>query len=99
MLLAAAPDLARLDRVPARGFRTTPGPDVGAALTAVDFHAHYPEMAMGEPKKATREKGEKAIDLWVDDIVDILRKIKRDRFTPRVVREYARKVYRRLPEK
>lgn len=91
--LAAVPDLVHLDRLGDKTFPTQPRPDVGAAQTPVDWTTQHPEMAVGQPQKATKEKGEKAIALWVDDVVQTLRQIKQDRKTPEAMRDYVRKAH------
>jgi len=94
MNLVAAPDLVRLDRLGDRTFPTRPVPDVGEALIQVDWTARHPEMAVGTPQKATREKGEKAFCAWADAVVKTLRKIKKDRGTLAAIRRYNRQVAR-----
>ena len=61
--------------------------------TPVDWNAAHPGMAVGQPQKATRKKGEAIFALWTDEIAGILRQIKRDRRTPAATRDYARKAH------
>ena len=80
--LALFPDLVRMDRVENRTFPADRRLDVGAAQTPVDWISRYPTCCTGEPAAATAEKGEKLVRLWVERVVDSLRKIKRDTVVP-----------------
>lgn len=97
--LVAAPELVNLKRLGTKTFPSKPGPDVGAARTPVGWAVSHPEMAVGEPQKATSEKGERIFELWANEVVSILRKIKRDRRTPAAMRRYARKAHAIRPRK
>ncbi len=61
--------------------------DVSPASTPVDWMATWPEGPMGDPSKATIEKGEKLVQKWVEVIVDILRRIKNDTVVPKLMRQ------------
>jgi len=89
MNMVACPDLVDLDVLGTRTFPTQPGPDVGPVTTPVDWVARHPDMAVGEPQKASPEKGEKIIAAWVTGIVETLRKIKQDTICESVLRRYA----------
>jgi len=91
--LVAAPDLVQLKRLGRTTFPTRRGPSVGAAATPVGWICQHPEMAVGQPQKATKQKGEAIFALWADEVVAILRKIKRDRTTPAAMRAYARNAH------
>ena len=80
--LALFPDLVRMELVGHRTFPAVPGLDVGAAQTPVDWIARYPTCCVGEPQAATAEKGERLVGMWVDGVVDALRKIKADTVVP-----------------
>jgi len=90
--LVFAPELVNLKRLGKKRFPAQPGPDVGGALTSVDWTARHPEMAVGDPQKATAEKGEKIISEWAKGVIDALRKIKRDRIAPVTIRRFNRRV-------
>ena len=85
--LAARPELVRLDLLGEKTFPTQPSPRVGSASTPVEWNSRHPEMAVGEPQQATREKGEKIVELWVEGIVHDLRLIKQDTLTREVMQE------------
>jgi len=86
------PELVDLDALGAKTFPTQPAPDVGAALTPVDWTARHPEMAVGEPQKGTVEKGRQFAEIWVDAIVATLRRIKKDNVCPEAMDTYRRQV-------
>jgi len=88
--MAACPELVRLDLLGEKTFPTQPSPRVGSAQTPVEWNSRHPEMAVGEPQKATREKGEKIRDLWVQGILHDLRLIKQDTLTREVMEAYIR---------
>jgi creatinine amidohydrolase len=88
--LVAAPGFVNLKRLGRKTFPTKPGPKVGAAAAPVDWNAKHPEMAVGIPQKATKAKGQRISDLWTEEVVGILRRIKRDRCVPREMRAFAR---------
>lgn len=90
MNLAAAPEHVHLEKLRGRVYRPGPYPDLGSrhALTPVDWIGRWPEMVVGDPSKATREKGEKILDLWADRLVVFLRKVKADEYTPAVMRRF-----------
>jgi len=91
MNLVAAPELVNLERLGKKTFPSRPAADLGAARTAYDWTVRHPEMAVGEPQKATKAKGERIFAIWEDEIVAIIRKIKRDRMTLPTLRDYVRK--------
>jgi len=91
--LVAIPELVNLKRLGKKTFPTHARPKVGAAATPVDWGTAHPEMAVGQPQKATKEKGERIFALWADEVVGILRQIKRDKLTPSAMRAYARNAH------
>ena len=91
MNLVAAPELVNLKRLGKKTFPSLPGPDVGAALVPGSWIMAYPEAAIGEPQKATEEKGAAIMSAWADAVVKVLRKIKRDKMTPAFLKQFVRK--------
>ena len=91
--MVACPELVNLKAIGKKTFPPHPKPQVGAAITPVDWISQHPEMAVGEPQKATRQKGEKIAKLWADSIIKHLQLIKRDRIVPRTVKSYARRAH------
>lgn len=89
--LVAFPELVRLDKLQGRVYEPQPLPDVRPAITPLDWACRWPEMAAGDPSKATREKGEKLWSEWRDRVVDILRRIKADEINPRLMAEHTEK--------
>ena len=91
--MVACPDLVDLDALGQRTFPPQPGPQVGVAVTSVDWISRHPEMAVGEPQKATRAKGHEIAKLWSDAIIRHLQLIKRDEIVPRTLVSYARRAH------
>ncbi|MDH7569233.1 MAG: creatininase family protein [Armatimonadota bacterium] len=77
--LALFPQLVRMEVLGPRVYSAERTLDVGAAQTPIDWIARYPTCCTGTPQAATAEKGERLVQLWVDAVVDTLRKVKRDR--------------------
>lgn len=92
MCLAACPDLVALKALGKKTFPSQPGLDVGCAHTSADWIARHPEMAVGRPRLATREKGVRAFEIWVAGVVDCLKRVKRDTVTRGVLQDYVRKM-------
>lgn len=76
--MVACPELVDLKALGDRTFPTVPGPDTGAALTPVDYISRHPDMAIGKPQLATKEKGEQILAMAVEGVVRHLRMIKKD---------------------
>jgi len=88
--LVFRPDLVDWAALGDKTFPNAPLPQVGSAWTPVDWNAHHPEMAVGFPQRATAEKGEQLLTLWVDALVHDLRLIKQDTRTREVMDAYLR---------
>ena len=89
MNMVACPGLVRLDLLGEKTFPPHEVPDCGEASTPVDWVAKWPEMAVGEPQKASAEKGEVIVQAWTDSIVKHLRLIKKDKVVLREMKRYA----------
>lgn len=90
--LVACPELVNLKVPDSRHFPTHPVPAVGRVLTPVDWVAAHPVMAVGYPRKANARKGERVAEIWANGIVEDLRRIKKDRRGPQVLKDYNRRV-------
>ncbi|NLC57145.1 MAG: creatininase family protein [Armatimonadetes bacterium] len=82
LALALFPELVRMDLLGPQTYPAEAGLDVGAAQTPVDWIARYPNCATGRPQAASAEKGERLARLWVESVVETLRKVKRDTVVP-----------------
>ena len=56
--------------------------------TALWWYGMYPENVTGCPSLATLEKGEKALEAGVLDLVDVIREVKKDTAAPRLQQEF-----------
>jgi creatinine amidohydrolase len=56
------------------------------------WYALYPEHVNGCPSHASREKGEKALEAAVEDVVEMIRKIKADTLFPSLRKEFHEKL-------
>jgi creatinine amidohydrolase len=78
LALYVFPELCHMDRVKGKIYNRQRDLDVGPAATPVDWAANYPHYAVGDASKASAEKGEKIMNAWVDTVVDVVRKVKKD---------------------
>lgn len=62
--------------------------ELPGVYSAFWWYAKYPENVTGSPSKATREKGEKLLDLHVKAFARTLRAIKADSLVPGLQREF-----------
>lgn len=91
--MVACPELVNLKSLRKKTFRSRRGPDVGCVTTPVDWFARHPEMAVGTPGKATLEKGKQVAQIWVDGIVECLRRIKKDKICRSEMAAYSRRTH------
>lgn len=54
----------------------------------LDWYAMYPTMHVGDPGKATPEKGKKLVEVTIGRLVEAMRAIKADRVTEELMREF-----------
>lgn len=80
------PEGVNMEAVRGKVFQRRTDLDVSPASTPVDWMANWPEGPLGEPSKATVEKGEKLVKRWVEVVVDALRRIKQDTVVPELMR-------------
>jgi creatinine amidohydrolase len=87
----ARPELVRMELLGDKTYPKQASADVGAALTQVDYISRYPEMVVGTPQLATREKGEKFLSLASASVAEHIRKIKKDTKTLETIASYIRR--------
>jgi len=92
MALMACPQLVDLEALGSRTFPTVPPPNVGVALTPVDWISRHPDMAVGEPQKASVAKGERWLEMVVTAVVEHLKLIKQDERTLQEMQTYRERV-------
>lgn len=84
------PDLVKMANLEGEDISPRPGPAVGAAQTGIGWIETHPYGVIGQPTLATPQLGEELIRGWAKGVAQILRRIKQDEVTPRVVAEFAR---------
>lgn len=89
-LMYVRPDLAKLENLEGENIAPREGPQVGTAQTGIGWIETFRYGVIGQPTLATRELGEELIRGWASGVVEMVRKIKADEVTPRVVSEFAR---------
>ena len=60
--------------------------------TGLWWYDKRPKNVTGEPKAATKEKGEIAIAAAVDDLAEIIANVKNDTVTPKLQQEFYNKI-------
>ena len=93
--LAGFPELVRMDRIlPEKmGKRNTrlDGILKQCARTTLSWYAAYPNHYAGNASAATREKGERLLEMRVKTLAAFIRAVKRDRVMPALTREFNRR--------
>lgn len=89
-LFFVRPDLVNLANLEGEDIAARTGPQVGAAETGIAWIERFPYGVIGQPTLATPELGEELVRSWTNGVADIIRKIKADDVTLRVVREFSR---------
>lgn len=82
------PELCLMDRVCGKVYPMQHDLDVGPAQTPIDWAADYPDYVVGDPSKASAEKGEKIMDAWADCVADVVRKVKKDEVVPQTMARF-----------
>jgi len=82
------PELCHMDRVRGKVYHRQTELDVGPALTPVDWAAHYPEYSVGDASKASAPKGEKIMQAWADAVIEVARKVKKDKVVARLMAKF-----------
>ena len=62
--------------------------------TPVDWQAYALQIYLGDPRKATKEKGKIIVDKLVEFLADVIKRIKQDVEVPRILDDFYRKAYR-----
>jgi len=89
-LMFVRPDLAKLANLEGEDIAPREGPQVGSAQTGIGWIERFPYGVIGQPALATPQLGEELIKGWAKGVVEIIRKVKADEVTPKVVTEFAR---------
>jgi creatinine amidohydrolase len=89
-LMYARPGLTKLENLQGEDISPRPGPQVGAAQTGIGWIEHYRYGVIGDPTLASVELGEELVGGWATGVAEIVRQIKADDVTPRVVAEFVR---------
>jgi len=83
-------DLLKLDRVHREAtLGRVELPDY--VKTSTSWQGYCLEGYVGDPRKATMEKGKTLVDKWVSAIADLIKSIREDDVSPRVLDEYYRR--------
>jgi len=82
------PELCFMDRVQGKVYPRQKDLDVGQAATPVDWAAYYPHYAVGDASKASAEKGKEIMKAWAEAVVDIIRRVKKDRVVQEIMEKF-----------
>jgi creatinine amidohydrolase len=95
LILYMYPELVKLDRIVGEGEigdvsiqdnpRVIPLSDT---VSLTDWPGYCKEGYIGDPRKASVEKGEKMVTKWIDTVVEIINLIKKDEKSEKAMKEY-----------
>ncbi len=96
-ILYLYPELVKMEQVPPTPFtnlhRNAPLREVGV-YSPMDWYEMYPAMYVGDPSKATPDKGEVMVRYRVNRLVEVIRRVKADTVTPASQREFLERMRR-----
>ena len=88
-MLAVHPELVRSAAVAKRpGLPRGRLAALAGTVTALNWYADFPDHYMGDGRAGSAEKGRYLLDFHARRVAGLVRAIKRDRVTPRLLREY-----------
>ena len=61
--------------------------------TSVDWQAYALQLYLGDPRKATKEKGKLIVEKLVEFLADVIKRIKQDANVPRILDDFYRRAY------
>jgi len=83
-------DLVKMDRVTHEA--SLGSTDVPSTVkTQVSFPSYCIEGYVGDPRRATKEKGSILVEKWVEDVANLIRIARGDRRSPAVLKDYYRR--------
>ena len=89
LMLALAPDLVKMDRVPDQpGVPLGRLKDLRGAYTGIWWYADYPEHYSGDARGASKEKARRILEIHVEALAETIRSVKEDRAAPALEREF-----------
>lgn len=91
IVLCIAPQLVKLDYVEGEAMIGVSTP-IQNVETNVDWVGYALEAYLGDPRRASREKGEILVKQWIRRIAEIYRMVREDRFVKDVLDKYRRRV-------
>jgi creatinine amidohydrolase len=74
--LYVAPELVKMERVSPQPVLPRKEYDLPGGETSLRVTSTWPELVMGEPAKATAEKGRRLVERRIQDLADFIRKVK-----------------------
>lgn len=91
LVLASRPDLVKMERVDPRAGQAKKrlaNLEEARVYTPIWWYASYPDHIAGDPSPATAEKGRRILELGAANLARVLRRIKEDRVTEELQREF-----------
>lgn len=86
-------DLVKLNRVE-REARLGSTDVPKTVKTQVSFQSYCIEGYVGDPRRATREKGRILVEKWVEDVAGLIKTAREDKVSPAVLEDYYRRAGR-----
>lgn len=90
-MLHMFPDLVKMEDLPdgpSPGLKRNEALRKANAYSPVDWYAIYPKMYVGDARSATPEKGKVMLDLYVENLITLIRAVKDDTITAEMMKEF-----------
>lgn len=89
-VMSAAPGSVNLDYLPTKEtiYPLKRNKHLGRIRTGLDWYSNYPEHVVGTPANATKEKGDKMMEIYISQLARDIKKIKEDTVMPELRREF-----------
>jgi creatinine amidohydrolase len=91
------PELVKMERIRREPVGPRRDYDLPGATTALWWNSAWPEHAVGEPYKATADKGRRLVEPWVEALANVIRRVKETDKVFDHLEEYVRDVNQGLP--
>jgi creatinine amidohydrolase len=88
IMLHLHPELVRMDRIGPIDGRPQRDFDLGKVYSSVDWYSQHPQHYGGDARTATAAKGKVLFEGQVNTLVEMVRRIKRDRRVPQLLAEF-----------
>jgi creatinine amidohydrolase len=91
--LANDPSIVKMDRIPKRGTKALDRmKHLKPFFSGIGWYADFPDHYAGDARKATRQKGEKLMQLMADSLAEFIKAVKKDQTGMKLNKEFFKRV-------